>query len=411
MTSRTPLEESVKPILDTLLGEAAFAYLAKSRALAEKGRDVINFGIGQPDIPTPRHIVEEAKRALDAGYTGYTETAGIPELREAIAEYLNNRYGSDTSRDEVIVTTGAKTAIFLAVASTISPGDEVIVPEPSYPAYPEVARFMGASVKYIPLKWLGQEKGFELDIEAIEEAITPRTKMIVVNNPHNPSGAVFPPNQVDELMDIARRHRLLLLVDEIYDNFVYGEVKFKSFLEHSDWRSHVLYVNGFSKTFSMTGWRLGYLVVDKRVAEKIIRLAVNVYSCPVNFVQHAGIVALRGDWEPVRRMIEKFRERRDAIVEELRKVPGFETAKPAGAFYVFPRIARVLEETGMSVEEFVDHILYSKAVTMLPGTAFPDKAGREYVRLSFAVDIERIREGVRRIRDEVEKLLTEKTRR
>ncbi len=401
-----PTEEYFKPVINELLGEAAFAYLAKARALAAKGMDIVNFGIGQPDLPTPSHIVEAAKRALDEGFTGYTETAGIPELRRAIADYLNERYNAGVEPDEVIVTTGAKTAIFLGIAAFIGPGDEVIVPEPSYPAYPEVARFLGGKPVFVPLKWHGQDKGFSLDIEEIESRITPRTKMIVVNNPHNPSGAVFSPGQVDEIMDIARRKNLVVLVDEIYDNFVY-EGRFKSFLEEGDWRDYVAYVNGFSKTFSMTGWRLGYLVLRRDLAEKVKRLAVNVYSCPVSFVQKAGIAALKGDWGPVREMIRLFRERRDVIVEELRKVPGFETAYPHGAFYAFPRVAKLLEATGMSVEELVNHLLEKKGVTILPGTAFPDKAGKDYVRFSFAVSVERIREGVRRIKEEVERLLEE----
>ncbi len=401
-----PIDKYFKPVIDELLGEAAFTYLARARALAAKGVDVINFGIGQPDLPTPGHIVEEAKKALDEGFTGYTETAGIPELRQAIADYLNERYSANVSPDEVIVTTGAKTAIFLGIAAFINPGDEVIVPEPSYPAYPEVARFLGGKPVYVPLKWHGQDKGFSLDIEEIENSITSRTRMIVVNNPHNPSGAVFSPDQVEAIMDIARRKNLVVLVDEIYDNFVY-DAKFKSFLEEPDWKDYLAYVNGFSKTFSMTGWRLGYLVLRKDLAEKVKRLAVNVYSCPVSFVQKAGVAALKGDWEPVRKMISLFAERRNAIVEELRKVPGFETAYPHGAFYVFPRVAKLLEETGLRVEELVDRLLEKRGVTILPGTAFPDKAGKDYVRFSFAISVERIREGVKRIKEEVEQLLAE----
>ncbi len=406
----SPAHSYLKSIIGELQGEAAFAYLAKANQLAREGRDVINFGIGQPDLPTPKHIREAAKKALDEGFTGYTETAGIPELREAIADYLNERYGSDVKPDEVIVTTGAKTAIFLAIAAYLEPGSEIIVPEPSYPAYPEVARFLGAKPVYVPLKWNGPEKGFSLDIEKLESSITERTRMIVVNNPHNPSGAVFPPEQVEELMDIARRKKILILADEIYDNFIYEDARFKSFISFGDWRDYVLYVNGFSKTFSMTGWRLGYLVVRHDVAEKLKRLAVNVYSCAVSFAQKAAVEALRGPREPVREMMKLFKERRNVIVEELRRVPGFEVAKPLGAFYAFPRVSKVLEETGLTVEQLVDRILYEKAVATLPGTAFPDKAGRDYIRFSFAIDVARIREGVKRIRELIETLLASSKR-
>lgn len=403
------VEKLIRPVIAGLRGEAGFLYIAKARELARRGVDVISFGVGQPDIPTFDHIIEEGKGALDDRFTGYTETAGIPELREAIAEYLNTRYQADVEPDEVLATTGAKTAIFLAVAAYLGPGDEVVVPEPSYPAYPETARAMGARPVFVPLKWRGRDHGFELDVEAIEEAVTERTKMIILTNPHNPTGALFGPEQVEAVLEIARRHGLVVLADEIYDNFVY-EGGFRSILSFSEWKDHVLYVNGHSKTFSMTGWRLGYLVAAKPVIDRIKKLAVNVYSCPPSISQRAGVAALRGPWEPVKKMVEEFRRRRDVVVEELRRVPGFEVAVPRGAFYVFPRVARVLEETGMSTEEFVDHLLYSRGVVTLPGTVFPEKAGEGFIRLSYAISVERIREGVGRIREEVERLLAEKAR-
>ena len=404
------VEKLMRSVITGLRGEAGFLYIAKARELARRGVDVISFGVGQPDIPTFDHIIEEGKRALEEKFTGYTETAGIPELREAIAEYLNTRYQAGVKPDEVLATTGAKTAIFLAVAAYLGPGDEVIIPEPSYPAYPETARAMGARPVFIPLKWRGPEHGFELDVEAIEKAVTERTKMIVLTNPHNPTGALFGSEQVEAVLEIARKHGLVVLADEIYDNFVY-EGGFRSILTFSGWKDHVLYVNGHSKTFSMTGWRLGYLVAAKPVIERIKRLAVNVYSCPPSISQRAGVAALKGPWEPVEKMVEEFRHRRDTVVEELRRVPGFEVAVPRGAFYVFPRVAKVLEETRMSTEEFVDHLLYSRGVVTLPGTVFPEKAGEGFIRLSYAISVERIREGVGRIREEVEKLLAEKTRR
>ncbi len=407
--STNPVLNGLRPVIPELLGEAAFVYIAKAREVAKKGVDVISFGVGQPDIPTFDHIIEEAKKALDEKFTGYTETPGIPELREAIADYLNDRYGANVSPGEVIVTTGAKTAIFLALMAYLNPGDEVIVPEPSYPAYPEVARALGAKPVFVPLKWLGEGKGFELDMEAIESSITPKTKIIVLNNPHNPSGTMFTPKQVDELMDIARRHGLIILADEIYDNFVY-EGDFKSVLTHSDWRNYVLYVNGFSKTFSMTGWRLGYLVTRREIAEKLTRLAVNIYSCATSFAQKAAVAALKGPWEPVKRMVEEFKRRRDAIVEELSKVPGFEAYTPKGAFYIFPRAKNLLDQIDMTTEDFVEYLLYKRGVVALPGTVFPDKAGEGYLRFSYAISIDKIREGIKRIREEAEHLLQEKTK-
>lgn len=408
--AQSPVTLGIRPVIAELLGEAGFAYIAKAREVAKKGVSVISFGVGQPDIPTFDHIIEAAKKALDEKFTGYTETAGIPELREAIAEHLNRMYGAGVSPEEVIVATGAKTAIFLAIMAYLGPGDEIIVPEPSYPAYSEVARAIGAKPVFVPLKWLGGGKGFELDIGAIERAVTPRTKMVVLNNPHNPTGTLFTPRQVDELMDLARRRRLIILADEIYDTFVYGG-GFKSVLLHSDWKDYVLYVNGFSKTFSMTGWRLGYLVARRDAAEKLTRLAVNIYSCAVSFVQKAAVTALKGPWEPVERMVGEFKRRRDVIVEELNKVPGFEAYIPSGAFYIFPRVKTLLDQIGMKTEALVDHLLYNRGVVTLPGTVFPDKAGDGYIRFSYAVSVEKIREGVGRIREEVEKLLQEKSRR
>ncbi len=400
----SPVLDGLRPVVESLRGEAGFIYIAKAREVASRGVKVISFGVGQPDIPTFDHIIEEGKRALDERFTGYTETAGIPELRQAIADYLNDRYGAGVEPDEVIATTGAKTAIYLALAAFLDPGDEILVPEPSYPAYPEVARALGAVPRFIPLRWLGPGKGFELDLEALEAAVTPKTKMVVLTNPHNPTGALFSPRQVDELLDLARRRNLIILADEIYDNFVY-EGGFRSVLEHGDWRDYVLYVNGHSKTFSMTGWRLGYLVARREVARKLTRLAVNIYSCAPSISQRAGVAALRGPWEPVKRMVEEFRRRRDAIVEELSKVPGFEPYTPKGAFYIFPRVQSILDQTGMSTEEFVDHLLYSRGVVTLPGTVFPEKAGEGFIRFSYAVSIDKIREGVARIREEVERLL------
>jgi aspartate aminotransferase len=392
-------------MIQDLRGELGFIYIARARALREKGYRVISFGVGQPDIPTFDHIVESAKRALDKRITGYTETAGIPRLRKAFADYLNERYGAEAKEDEVIVTTGAKTAIFLAIASYISPGDEVIIPEPSYPAYGEVVRFLGGIPRYVPLEFKDPSSGFELNIERLASMISKRTKMIVLNNPHNPTGYVFPPKVVKEIYNLAREKRLLILADEIYDNFVYGETEFKSITSFPEWKDYVLYVNGASKTFSMTGWRIGYLVVKGDVARKLTRLAVNIYSCAPSFAQEAAADALKGDWTPVKRMIEMFRKRRDLIYGELSKIKGFEVWKPHGAFYIFPRISNILSKSGLSIEQFVDYLIDRYQVVVLPGSGFPDTAGREYIRLSYAVSEEDIVEGVRRISDAVKELI------
>lgn len=397
--------DNLKPIIPELLGEAAFVYVAKANELAKKGYNVISFGVGQPDIPTFPHIIEAGKKALEARFTGYTETAGISELREAISEYLNSRYSANVKPSEVIVTPGAKGAIFLAIASYISQGDEVIVPEPSFPAYPEVTRFLGGKPVFVPIKWRGTEKGFSLDVDEIESAITKRTKMIILNNPHNPTGALFPEHEVSKIYELAKENKLIVLADEIYDNFIYDGLNFKGLLTQSDWRDYVLYVNGFSKTFSMTGWRLGYLVVKEDLAQKLTRFAVNIYSCPTSFAQKAAIEAIKGSWAPVKEMISLFQKRRNLMASLLSKIPGFEVWPSKGAFYMFPNISKFLEQARVSTEEFVEYLINNYQVITLPGGVFPDKAGSKYIRLSFASSFQAIEEGIKRINNAVNALL------
>jgi aspartate aminotransferase len=402
-----PVNDYLKDIVRELQGEKAFTYLAKAHEVAErKGVKVISFGIGQPDLPTFDNIVNAAKKALDERFTGYTETEGIRELREAIADYLNYRYHVVVRPDEIVVTTGTKTAIFLAIAAYIRPGDEVIIPDPTYPAYPELTKFFGGKPIYVAMKF-DPGSGFRLDLETIENSVTPRTKAIVINNPHNPTGAIFRPEEVSKLLEIAKDYKLLVIVDEIYDNFVYEQGSFRGVLElEPDWRSYVLYTNGFSKTFSMTGWRLGYLVASKEVIDPIKKLAANTYSCPPSIAQKAGVEALRNEasWRSSGAMIDLFRRRRDVMYEELRKIPGIEVWRSAGAFYMYPRVKKILDKLDMDVEKFADWLLENYGVVVLPGTAFSESSmGREYVRLSFALDEKLIKEGVERIRKAVEK--------
>lgn len=399
-----------KAILDDLSGEIAFQYISRAKELASKGFDVISFGVGQPDIPTPQFLVDEGKKALDERFTGYTETEGIKELREAITEYLNTRYGSDVKPDEVVVTIGTKGAAYLAMAAYVRPGDEVIVTDPTYPVYSELPKFLGARPVYAPLKWLGGESGFSLDIDLIHELITSRTRGIAIVNPHNPTGAVFSSREVEEIMNLARDYNLLVIADEIYDNFLYEDADFKSFISFPDWRDHVLYCNGFSKTFSMTGWRLGYLVARREVAKVLTKLAVNTWSCPPSIAQKVGIKALRSDWSFVKEMVSLFDKRRRILYEELKQIKGFEVWRGKGAFYLFPKISEILEATGLGVEAFVTRLMEEKHVVVLPGTAFPKEFGKNFIRFSYAVSEERIVEGVKRIREFVENLTSSSNR-
>lgn len=386
----------LQPMLRRIKGETAFTFLALARKLAKEGRRIISFGIGQPDYVTPHHIREEAKRALDEGFTGYTETAGIPELREAIAWYLRSRYGVDVDPEEVIVTTGAKTAIFIAIASYIRPGDEAIILDPTYYAYAQVVKLFGGTPVYIPMSF-EPGYGFKVDLEAVRKAVTDRTRMIVINNPNNPTGSIITPDQLEELYEVVVRNNLLLVADEIYDNFVYEGVRFKSVLELGDWRNHVIYINGFSKTFSMTGWRLGYLVVRREVVPSILDLAVTVYSCAPSIAQRAGVAALKGDWEPVREMVAEFERRARTLHRILSESEYIEPYMPQGAFYMFPRVSKFLRRTGMTVEDLVYYLLYDHGVLVLPGTAFSEVIGGEHVRISFATRMEDVIEGSRMI--------------
>jgi aspartate aminotransferase len=401
-----------REIIPSLRGEGGFAFIARGRELAAKGYNVVNLSIGQPDVPTPDNVIESAVYWLrEKKYTAYTETSGIPELRKAVAEYLNERYGSDVDWREVVITPGTKGAIFLSLAAYLNPGDEIIVPEPSYPAYPEGARILGAKPAYVPLRFSSSE-GFKLDIEGIRERINDKTRIIVVNNPHNPTGALFTPKELDELVDLARERELLILADEIYDNFVY-EGEFKSLISYPDWRDFLIYTNGFSKTFSMTGWRLGYVVVRREVAEMLSKIAVSIWGCPVSFGQKAAITALKDPetWDWVRKLSKRYAEMRDLLYEGLRDVEGVEAWRSRGAFYLFPRVRKLLDKLGMNVDEFVDYIIDHHYLIILPGTAFPDTAGKDYIRLSFATNKEAIMEGVRRFKEAVEELLSKRMHR
>uniref|UniRef100_A0A7J3ZLV6 Aminotransferase n=1 Tax=Fervidicoccus fontis TaxID=683846 RepID=A0A7J3ZLV6_9CREN len=394
----------LNPALDAVGDEHSFYYVAKAREVSEKrGMRVISFGAGQPDFDTPSHIKDAAKHALDSGFTGYTEAAGIIELRRAIAEYLNQSYGANVSEKNVLVTTGGKTSIFLAIAAVAYPGSKIIIPEPSFYAYSPVARFFGAKPVFVPLRW-SSEHGFELDVNMVVEKITENTSAIIVNSPHNPTGAVFEKQDVKRLFDEASSRGIAVISDEVYDQLVY-DGEFFSITSIDGWTENGVLVHSFSKTFSMTGWRLGYLVAQERVIEKLTSLAVIVYSCAPSFVQKAGVAALKGSWKPVAEMIREFNERRKLMFRLLKEVPGFDVAMPKGAFYMFPRVKRALDALGMDVTTFANTLLEEKGVLVLPGTMFPDKAGKEFVRLSYSVSRESIVEGVERIKEFIEERL------
>lgn len=386
----------LSPRARELKGEGAFKYLELAAEARKKGLDVISFGIGQPDFPTPAHIREAAKRALDEGFTGYGPSGGLPELREAVAEWLNSQYGTHVRPEEVIITAGAKAAIFAALMTIVGEGDEVIIPDPCYPAYESVVRFLGGVPKPVTLR---EEKEWALMIEDLEETITGRTKAIILNYPHNPTGSTILPRQVREVLDLAKDRGLTIISDEIYDHYLY-EGEHVPTIADSEWRNFVIYINGFSKTFSMTGWRLGFAVADRRVIERMEVAVNNMYSCPPTFAQVAAKKALEEGLEWFRKYFKDYRKRRDVLVEGLRNVPGVDVVKPLGTFYAFPNIRKLLRLIGYdSAEKLVVDLLFDTGVLLLPGTAFPFEAGREHLRASFTVPCERIREGIKRLRD------------
>lgn len=402
MASRPVLRLS--PAVEGLSGGETFAYLAKARQLEKRGVKVINFGIGQPDFDTPAHVKKACVDALAQGLTKYTEAQGLAELREAVSESLNEAYGADVRPGNVLITPGAKMALFLSVLSYVRPGDEVVIVEPSYYSYAETVKLAGGRPVFVPLGWRGPSEGFSLDVELLERAITGRTRMVILNNPHNPTGAVPPEAAVRELIEVAIERNVVILADEVYDSFVY-EGSFYSVLRHPEWKGYVVYVNSLSKTFAMTGWRLGYVVAHERAIDRMTKLAVNAYSCVTSFVQKAGIAALRGGRDFTERMVSEFKKRRDLMYELLRGIEGLEVWKPAGTFYMFPRVGALLEEAGMKAEELAEYLLERHGLVVVPGSAFPDKAGEQHLRLSFAVGEEDIKEGVLRLRRAIGELL------
>lgn len=383
-----------------LTGESTLVYQEIARKVSrEKGIKTINFGIGQPDLVTFKRIRDSAVNAIQEGFTGYTPALGIDELRDKIAQYLN-RYG-DVKKDNVIVTPGAKTALFLGFLLFVNPGDEVIVDDPSFYSYAEVIRLLGAKPVFLRLN-MGEE-GFSHDLKSLEELITPKTKMIVINNPHNPTGSLFNPHEIERIMEISKERKIVLMSDEIYDNFVY-EGKMKSALEDPDWKDYVIYVNGFSKTFSMTGWRLGYVAAREDIVKKMGVLAGNIYTCATSFAQK-GALASFDSFDDVKEMIELFRKRRDVMYSELQRVKKIKVIKPQGAFYMFPYMGDLLRATGMEIKDFSVELIKSKGVITIPGEVFPKDVGKEHVRLSFAVKEQDIKEGVKKIEEFVDERL------
>jgi aspartate/methionine/tyrosine aminotransferase len=369
--------------------ESAFEVLARAKALERQGKQIVHLEIGEPDFDTPAHIKEAAKRALDAGATHYGPSAGLPELREAIARHVSATRGVPVAPEQVVVTPGAKPIMFFTIMALVGRGDEVIYPNPGFPIYESVINFVGGTPVPIPLR---ESSEFGFDLELFETSVSSRTKLIIINSPQNPTGGVLDRAQIERIAAIARRHQVPVLTDEIYRQFLY-EGEFVSILQVPDLHRQTILLDGFSKSYAMTGWRLGYGVFPPELVEHITRLMVNSASCTASFVQLAGIAALEGEQAAVGRMVAEFRRRRDILVDGLNKLPGVQCLRPRGAFYVFPNITG----TGRSSTDVADRLLSEAGVAALSGAAF-GAHGEGYLRFSYANSEANLRTALERMR-------------
>lgn len=377
-------------------GEGAFEMLARANELERQGRSIIHLEIGEPDFETPAPIVDAAIDWLRKGATHYAPSPGIPELRRAVADHLSSSHNVQVDPGAVIISPGAKLMIFAVLHSLIDPGDEVIHPDPAYPAYSAAIRIAGATP--VPVK-LDESKGFRFDLQEVARRVTSRTRMIIINSPQNPTGGVLTIDDLRGVAELARRHDLFVLSDEIYSEIFYGQ-RPPSMLDLPNVMDRLILVDGFSKTYAMTGWRLGYGVLPHDVSSAVALFINNSVSCTATFSQRAALEAFtRATQTDVDRMVQEFRKRRDVFVNGLNSIPGIHCLSPAGAFYLFPNVARLGKPSG----EIADDLLMQAGVSALPGTAFGDY-GEGYLRFSFANSLENIERALERIRSFVENL-------
>jgi aspartate aminotransferase len=365
--------------------ETAFEVLARAKALEASGRRVIHLEIGEPDFATPGHIVEAGMRALHDGHTHYCPAPGLPELREACAAHLSAHRGLEIDPGRVVVAPGAKPFLFFGVLATCEPGDEVIYPNPGFPIYESVIRFAGATPVPLPLV---EERGFAFTADDLAERLTPRTRLVILNSPANPTGGIVDSALTAEIAAVLAGHDCWILTDEVYSEMLYGE-RHDTVAAHNDLLDRTLLVDGFSKTFAMTGWRLGYAALPSALVEPITRLLINSVSCTAPAVQLAGVAALHGPRTEVDAMLAEFDVRRGAVVAGLNALPGVSCVMPQGAFYAFPNITG----TGMDARSVADRLLTEAGVAVLAGTAFGE-FGEGYLRLSYANSLENIEEAL-----------------
>jgi aspartate aminotransferase len=367
----------------SMLGtESAFEVLARARAMEAAGRKIIHLEIGEPDFPTAPHIIDAAVEALQAGQTHYVPAPGVLPLREGVVDFLERGGRLRAAPDQVIVTPGAKPIMFFTIMALCGPGDEVLYPDPSFPMYESITAFAGATGVPIPLR---EGNEFRIDTDELERLVTDRSKLLIINSPHNPCGSALTAADCAAIAEIAMRHDLVVLTDEVYWAIRYGAGKHASVLDVDGMAERTILLDGWSKTWAMTGWRLGFGVFPPALVEPVTRLVINSVSCTSAFSQFAALAALQGPWEPVSRMVGEFRRRRDVIVSGLNSIPGISCLEPQGAFYVFPNITG----TGLASGELAARLLADAGVAALSGTAF-GKFGEGFMRFSYANSVENI---------------------
>ncbi|WP_425404776.1 pyridoxal phosphate-dependent aminotransferase [Hwanghaeella sp.] len=372
--------------------ETAFDVLAKAGRLQAAGADIINLGIGQPDFPTPDHVVEAAVKALRDGHHGYTPANGILPLREAVAEDLNKRHGVSVDPENVVVVPGGKVTMFFAIMMFGEPGAEIMYPDPGFPIYRSVIDYSGAKAVPIPLL---EKNGFAFSADEVLSRITPQTRLIIINSPANPTGGVTPAEEMDKLCQgLADFPDVAIMSDEIYSQMLYDGRQHRSILSYDHLKDRAIMLDGWSKTYAMTGWRLGFAVWPTELAPVATRLAINCHSCVNASAQYAGIAALQGPQDEARAMVKAFDERRKVVMKALNELPGFSCIEPAGAFYAFPNIGG----TGLTAAEAQDLFLEKAGVATIAGTSFGIH-GEGYIRVSYANSTANIRKAMSRMAD------------
>ena len=381
----------MKPYADRLgriRGEGALEVLARGMALEAQGREIIHLEIGQPDFDTPAYIVDAGKQALDDGYTQYTPAAGLPHVRQTFADYVNEAWGIPVDLENIVVVPGGKPMIFYAIVALVNAGDEVIYPNPGFPTYESMIDFVNGRAVPMPLR---EEKGFSFDPDEFASLVNENTKLIILNSPGNPTGGVMSRSDLEVVAEMATRYDCWILSDEIYARLVY-EGEHHSIAKLPGMQERTVIMDCFSKTYAMTGWRLGYGVMPHELAEGVTRLMINSNTCTAAFTQVAGVAALTGDQTPVTEMVAEFKRRRDAIVKGLNALPGITCLEPQGAFYAFPNVTAL----GQSEEEIAEALLDEAGVAALPGTSF-GQYGKGYLRLSYANSLENIQKALERM--------------